>query len=102
MDVKKRFGATTALYVKLRYMPNETDPLCTIEPVERYDIWYGGLTLYAKQGVSEEELYIKVTEILSLGGMIPEAIEFKRLSLEQIYIGVNSGALIPSLEPRRE
>jgi ABC-2 type transport system ATP-binding protein len=95
LEVQKMFADTVALFVRLRYMPDASDPLCGIDAVERSDIWNGGLTLYARRGVSEEELYSKVIAALSAGNTLPEGIAFRRLTLEQIYIGVNNDTLRP-------
>jgi len=94
-DVRNMFDRTTALFVQLRYMPNASDPLCGIDVVERFEIWNGGMTLYAKQGVSEEMLFGRVITTLASGGIVPEGISFRRLSLEQIYIGINNDTLRP-------
>jgi len=95
LEVQKMFEDTVALFVRLRYMPNASDPLCGIDVVEKSDIWNGGLTLHARRGVSEGELYNKVIAALSAGNTLPEGIAFRRLTLEQIYIGVNNGTLRP-------
>ena len=94
-DVKKRFGDGVALHVQLRYEPEAGDPICAIDLVERSQIWRNGVTLYAKQGVSEAELYATVIKTLWENRVLPEAVEFRRLTLEQIYIGINNGMLAP-------
>jgi len=97
LEVQKQFEDTVALFVRLRYLPDDSDPLCSIDVVEKSDIWNGGLTLFARRGVSEEELYSKVISKLSDNGILPEGIVFRRMSLEQIYIGINNGTLGPVL-----
>jgi ABC-2 type transport system ATP-binding protein len=96
LEVQKMFDSTVALFVRLRYTPDYSDPLCKIDVVERCDIWNGGLTLFAKWGVSEGELYSKVIATLAAGGILPEGIVFRRMTLEQIYIGVNNDTLRPA------
>jgi len=94
-EVKKRFEGPNAIYVRLRYTPEPSDPLCHIDVVERSDIWQGGVMLYAKNGVNEAELYSHVIATLWEHKILPEAVEFRRLTLEQIYIGINNGQLMP-------
>jgi hypothetical protein len=72
--------------------------LQNIELISRSELYgAGGILLYAKTNVSEKELYNKVTSILSENDTIPEAIEFLRLSLEQVYLGITSGRLATGL-----
>ena len=94
-EIQRMYGGATALFIQLRYMPNYMDPLCNIDAVEKFEIWNGGLTLYARPGVSEAELYAKVTATISAANILPESIAFRRMSLEQIYIGVINYALNP-------
>ena len=94
-EVQKMYDNATTLFVQLRYMPDHADPLCGIDVVEYSEIWNGGLTLIAKQGISEEELYYKVTATLSAGGHVPERLAFRRITLEQIYIGINNDTIRP-------
>jgi ABC-type multidrug transport system ATPase subunit len=94
-DIIKKYGGTTALYVRLRYMPSPADPLCALDVVGRSNIVPYGLSLYANEGVGEYELYNKVTASLSERGILPESIGFIRLTLEQIYIGINNDAFAP-------
>jgi len=54
------------------------------------------VTANAKDGVSEAELFYKTVTALANNRIVPEAIWFKRLTLEQIYLGVNSGYLVPA------
>jgi ABC-2 type transport system ATP-binding protein len=94
-EIIKMFGGSTAVYIQLRYPPLASDPLCTLDIVERSELGYGGLTLYAKQDVSEAELYNKVITTLAENGVLPEYIGFRRLTLEQIYIGINNDFFRP-------
>jgi len=59
--------------------------------------YYGDITFYAKAGVSEAELFYKVVTALANNKIVPEGIWFKRLSLEQIYLGVTGGYLTPAV-----
>ncbi|MCL2228168.1 MAG: ABC transporter ATP-binding protein [Oscillospiraceae bacterium] len=93
-DVKKKYEDSNAVNVKLHYTPVASHPICSMEYVERFELWQGGVTLYAKQGVSEAEFFYKTVRTLAEHKITPEGIEFKRRSLEQIYMGINSGALV--------
>jgi len=95
-DVKRRYEGSNALHIRLRYTPGPADPICAIELAQKCEIWQGGLTLYAKWGVSEAELFYKAVTTMAEQKIVPEAVEFRRLSLEQIYIGVCNGSLITS------
>ena len=94
-EIVKMYGGTTAVYVHLRYMPEPTDPLFSLGLVEQSEIFPYGLTLYAKAGVSEAELFYKVVTTLAENHVVPESVSFKRLSLEQIYIGINNDMIRP-------
>jgi len=92
-DVQKRFASDNVLNIKLRYMPDINDPLCTMEYVEKSEITQGEIKLYAKPGVSEAEFFYKAISTLHTNKIVPEAIGFNRLTLEQIYIGVTNRVL---------
>ena len=95
-DVKNSFGAETAVTVRPQNMVDISEYVSDIEVVERYEIeYYGDITFYPKPGVSEAELFYKIVTTLANKKIVPESIWFKRLSLEQIYLGINSGYLIP-------
>jgi ABC-2 type transport system ATP-binding protein len=95
-DVVKQYGVgMTAVYVHLRYAPMPTDPLCSINLVERSELGPNGITLYGKQGVSEAELYFKIITTLAENRVLPEGIMFRRLTLEQIYLGINNDMFRP-------
>jgi len=94
-DVIRQFGGATAIRVRLRYAPMPNDPLCMLDVVERSEIDPYGLTIYAKEGVSEVALYNHVIISLANNNILPESIEFKRLNLEQIYLGVNNDMIRP-------
>jgi len=94
-EVKQRYEGSNALLVRLRYTPGPSDPLCRLDIAEKAEIWQGGMTLYAKHGTGEAEFFYKTVTALAENKILPEAIEFRRLSLEQIYIGVTGGRLPP-------
>jgi ABC-2 type transport system ATP-binding protein len=95
-DIKRKFGRDNAIAVRLRERtPEIISALCGIDIVERNQSDEpDGLILFAKEGVSEKELYTKTVIALAEKNVLPERIEFRRLSLEQIYIDVNSGNFI--------
>jgi len=95
-DVKRRYEGPNALHIRLRYTPGPNDPVCGIELAEKCEIWQGGVTLYAKWGVSEAELFYKAVTTMAENKILPEAVEFRRLTLEQIYIGVCGGSFMPA------
>jgi len=95
-DIKKRFGAENAVTVRPGHASEITHATGNIDVVERSEVeYFGDVTFYGKEGVSEGELFYKIITALGNNHIIPEGIWFKRLSLEQIYIGVNNGQLIP-------
>jgi ABC-2 type transport system ATP-binding protein len=96
-DVKKHFHQDCVLGVRLReYTPDAVNALCGIELLSKSEVYNpGGVFLYAKAGVSERELYNKVIETLATNDILPEAIDFKRMSLEQIFLYVTSYGAYP-------
>ena len=92
-DIQKMFYTGNSINVKLPYTPAPDHPVCNQDNVERFEIWQGGVTLYAKPNVTEAQLFYKTATTLAEYKILPEALEVRRLSLEQIYIGINSGAL---------
>ena len=95
-DVMKMFGIGNAVTVRLYNAPGLAEILGGIDVVERTEAeYYGDITVHAKDGVSEAELFYKTVTTLASRQLVPEAVWFKRLSLEQIYLGINSGHLIP-------
>jgi len=95
-DIKKMFGAENAVTVRLYNVPDAIEILNGIDVVEHAELeHYGDITVHAKNGVSEAELFYRTVTTLASRQIVPEAVWFKRLSLEQIYIGVNSGYLMP-------
>jgi len=96
-DIKRRYEGECAVYVSLRDTPEPTDPLFSLELIERSEIWQGGATLYAKRGVSEAELFYKTVTILAENKILPESVGFRRLSLEQIYMSICSAMPHPAM-----
>ena len=95
-EVKDRFQSGSVINVRLRGYTNENvTALYEIDVVAGGEFYeQSGVTLYAKNGVTDKELYIKVISTLANNDIVPEGIEFRRLSLEQIYVGVISGAML--------
>ncbi|MCL2820754.1 MAG: ABC transporter ATP-binding protein [Oscillospiraceae bacterium] len=95
-ELKKRFGSENALTVLSQNTQETVEILNEIEVVENAVIEpYGDITVRAKHAVNEAELFYKTVTTLASRQIVPEGVWFKRLSLEQIYLGVNSGYLIP-------
>ena len=94
-DVKKQFLQNCALGVRLRsYSSDVTNALSSLDIVSKSEIADpGGVTLYAKDGITEKELYSVVIKTLEENDVLPESLYFKRMSLEQIYLGITSGTL---------
>ena len=96
MDVRKMFGTGTAVTVRTPNAAAATEVLQKLDIVERVDAeYYGDVTAVAKNGVSEAELFYKTVNALASNQIVPEGVWFKRFSLEQIYLGINSGQLLP-------
>jgi len=95
-DVVKMFGADIAVTVRSQNADKTMDVLNSLEIVDRTERdYYGDVTVNAKYGVNEAELFYKTVTTLASNQIVPEGVWFKRLSLEQIYLGVNSGHLLP-------
>ena len=96
-DVKQTYGVANAVTVRPRNMVDIRESMSGIEVVESSQVeYYGDITFYAKAGVSEAELFYKVVTALANNKIVPEGIWFKRLSLEQIYLGITGGYLTPA------
>ena len=94
-DVKNKYSQACVIGVTLRdYADEAVDVLRNIESVNSAEVYNpGGVILFAKEGVSEKELYNAVIKALYNNDILPEAIDFKRMSLEQVYLGITSGTL---------
>ena len=97
LDVRKRFLQDCVLGVRLKdYSVEAVKILCGINLIAKSEVRDPeGVILYAKAGVSEKALYTAVVTTLAAYDTLPEAIDFKRLSLEQVYLGITGGFLTP-------
>ena len=96
LDIKKMFGAGNAVTVRSQNVDNTIPVLQEIDIIERVEVeYYGDVTAHAKEGVSEADLFYKTVTTLASKHIVPEGVWFRRLSLEQIYLGINSGYLLP-------
>jgi len=96
LDVKKMFGSGNAVTVRSQDVEATMTVLGELDVVERVESeYYGDVTAFAKEGVSEADLFYKIVSTLAYKQIIPEGVWFRRLSLEQIYLGINSGQLLP-------
>ena len=97
-DVKSKFGAENAVIVRPQNRADIMEFITDIEVVEKIEpAYYGDVTIFAKYGVGEAELFYKVITALANKKVVPEGIWFRRMTLEQIYIDINNGYLIPTL-----
>jgi len=93
-DIKRKYGAENAVTVRAKNMSDIKNVTDSIEVIERSeDEYYGDVTFFAKEGVSEGEMFYKIVTALGNAHIVPEGVWFKRMSLEQIYIGINNGQL---------
>ena len=92
-QVRAQFEPSSVISVRLRqYTPEIVNALTDIDIVERGEFYdYIGVLLFAKEGVSEKALYQSVVVRLAEKDVLPEGIEFRRLTLEQIYMNVTGG-----------
>lgn len=93
--VKNLFGAGNAINIRLRdNAPEAVTALCGIDLAARSEYSEtSGVIIYANDGVTEKDLYNKVIMTLTENNILPEAVQFKRLSLEDIYIGITNGLM---------
>jgi len=95
-DVKKMFGSGTAVTVRSQDATATTAVLQELDIIERVEAeYYGDITAYAKDGINEAEVFYKTVTPLAAKQIVPEGVWFRRLSLEQIYLGINSGHFLP-------
>ncbi|MDR2600227.1 MAG: ABC transporter ATP-binding protein [Oscillospiraceae bacterium] len=97
MDIKARFAASSA--VTIRSLKPE-DVKIIMEKIPEINLVEkevsGDITCYAKPAVTDAELFYKIVTTLAENHIVPEGVWFRRLSLEQIYLGINSGQLLPT------
>ena len=95
-DVKRAFGAGNAVIVRAQNNADTAEVLQELDIVDRTDTEFNGdISVFAKDGVSEAELFYKTVTTLAGKHIVPEGVWFRRLTLEQIYLGINSGHLLP-------
>jgi len=91
-DVKKTYGVSNAVTVRPQGMVDITSQMSEIDLVERIEVEpFGDITFHAKNGVNEAELFYRIITTLGNNRIVPEGVWFKRLTLEQIYLGICSG-----------
>jgi ABC-2 type transport system ATP-binding protein len=96
-EMKKTFGADNAVTVSPQCTTDISEVLRGIDIIEKSIADPGGdTTFFAKEGVTEAELFYKIVTTLAEKQVVPEGIWFKRLSLEQIYLGITGGTLSPT------
>jgi ABC-2 type transport system ATP-binding protein len=95
-DVKKKYESANAIVVRPQNKADIASAVSGIEIISSFEVGYNGDTsVYAKDGVSEAELFYKVMTTLANKQIVPEGVWFKRITLEQVYLGINSGLLSP-------
>ena len=96
-DVRRKFEQGSVMNIRLRQNdPEAVAALCGIDIAARNEVFdQAFVTLYANEGVGDKELYNKVISTLADNDIVPEGIDFRRLTLEQIYIGVINGWFNP-------
>jgi len=92
-DVKRRYDESCVINVRLReHNAGAIAALRDIDMAEKSELYDPtNLTLFAKYDVGEKAFYNKIIITLAQNEVLPECIEFRRLSLEQIYLGVTGG-----------
>ncbi|MCL2629043.1 MAG: ABC transporter ATP-binding protein [Oscillospiraceae bacterium] len=96
-DIKKKYGATNAVTVRMHRPEIVVEAAKDLDIIEKHEVeFFGDVTFHAKDGVSEAELFYKIVTALGNSHILPEGIWFKRMTLEQIYIGINNGQLLPA------
>jgi ABC-2 type transport system ATP-binding protein len=94
-DVKKMFGAVNSVLIRPQNPNDNMEVLTEIDIVLRVEAeYFGNVIVHAKDGVSEAELFYKTVTTLANSKIVPEGVWFNRMTLEQIYLGVNSGYLV--------
>jgi len=97
-DIRKLFGTGTAVTISDVNPTAIIEALNELDIIERFDRESNGtVSAVAKQDVTEAELFYKIVTTLASKQIVPEGVWFKRLSLEQIYLGVSSNHLLSTL-----
>jgi len=95
-SLKSSFGARHAIVVRSQKAKETAGALQEIDIIEQtYPQQFNDIIAYAKDSVSEADLFYKVVTKLAAKQIVPEGVWFNRLSLEEIYLGINSGNLLP-------
>ena len=97
-SIKEKYSSGHAVTVRPQTMVNISESLKTLDIIGKVEVSpFGDVTYHAKDGVTEAELFYNVVTALGSERIVPEGIWFRRLSLEQIYLGISSGYLEPSV-----
>ena len=93
-EVREWLGNENVLNIRFRQHSAEAiNALCGNEIVSRHEVSDpSGITLYAKEGVSEKEMFNMVVSSLLENEITPESIEFRRMSLEDMYLKITGAA----------
>ncbi|MCL2078595.1 MAG: ABC transporter ATP-binding protein [Oscillospiraceae bacterium] len=87
--IKSEYADANAVTVRFR-QNTDISAAKSFEVVERSKTESSGdVTFYAKDGVSEAELFYKIVTALGTNQIVPEGIWFRRMSLEQVYLGIS-------------
>jgi len=102
-DIKEYYVSKSSMTVRLQNIRDDNElrnlaetALCGLDIVEKCETkHYGDFHVFPKHEVSEPELFYKVATTLASNQIVPEGMWFNRITLEQIYLGINSGQLQP-------
>ena len=101
-QIRNHYLSNSSLTVRLQnvgdidMMNIATSSLTELDMVEKCEkMHYGDLHIFPKDNVSEAELFYKTAETLANKRIVPEGLWFNRITLEQVYLGINSGQLQP-------
>lgn len=93
-NLKKRYSSGSAVTIRPGQTGNITDAVKGLDCVERSEIDQAGdITFFAKDGVSDGELFYKLVTVLGTAQIVPEGIWFRHMTLEQMYLGIAGGYL---------
>ena len=97
LEMKRVFAAENAVTVRPQYTSDLSTALSGIDIIQNsLEEPHGDITYYAKPGVTEAELFYKIVTTLAEKQVVPDGVWFRRLSLEQIYLGIVNGTLSPN------
>jgi len=95
-DIKRMYGAGCSLVVRSQNATETASALQDLDVVKHVSPQqYNDVVAHAKDGVSEADLFYKVVTRLAGKQIVPDGVWFNNLSLEQIYLEINSGRLLP-------